>query len=384
MNRSPDHRDSTTPSSASPGATREIELALADLEGLTAPEQPSLRAMHEDRRVLRAALHADSARLSKAQQARVAAAVEEEWSRQLLRSLEPARSEAVAPRWVAGADRAARRGPGSTRAWAAMAAMVAMAGLATWMAIPFAGSGRTRTGGETIAQRADTGSLPAWAVLPERPPVAIARLEPKVEPAQQPTDELALPSRTTETDLALAWAREGMLAIRLRTETPRSDRELLNAWSEQDASAERGNARAAAPRRVEPSRTWEWSGTNASWASAMITPERWPISSMIAGDSAGPIGTPTTPPSGTLALYELRVQLTPRALEQLRREIESRTGARVVFERVPMLASAAPQAEWTVGSDPLWWTRRTESWTPAVRVPVALDFVRFETSTDRR
>lgn len=345
---------------------------LRAIEAEKAPGSPAVEQMRRDRVALRAALAADLASPIPARRAnQFAQAVRDEIDRGLLADLStgtPLEYHPPMPSMLASRNRP--RGPGFTRAdsWRtarvmALAATVALVGGVAWLAMVRPGtSGGTLASGTTQSPR----ELPGWAILPDKLPELPTTTNADVALANTPTlaaDAAAEPSVTRDPATALAWAKRGVLAIRIVTDSPKRDRERLLAISQRQPRAARWALSATAPAGL-----------------AVIPTHPWPIDTRLADSNYA--SAPKQPETASIAAFGLTVRPTVEVLDAACNDLERIIAGAVVFERVDGLAefTEGPQAEPTpdTAMDIIWWKKPASQWSPRLRVPVLVEFGRPE------
>jgi hypothetical protein len=209
---------------------------------------------------------------------------------------------------------------------------------------------------DSIVQSPRNSGLPSWAVLPDRPD-APPRAKPVTEIAASPTPVRVEDVRETrEAAVALAWLREGRLAIRLTTDAPRRDSAKLDGMRA-DAKAESVWALAASDGRE-----------------GAVAARPWPIDTRVA-DSDGS-GVMPARQSARIGAFDLAVRPTAEALANAQESLERATRGGVVFERVDALAAEGVhlEAPTPTAAGVLWWTKPAEQWMRRVRVPLVVEF----------
>lgn len=350
---------------------REMEARLRAIEHERSSADHAIEAMRRDRAALRAALATDLVQPIPARRvAEFSNAVRDEIDRRLLADL--SRGAAIDYQPSIPISTASRSGSHIPGAWwagkakplVALAATIAIVGGVAWLAMFRPGSGGTSIGQVASGAEKATRTLPSWAILPERAPGAaqgpdIASVPFRASPTE--SDVAIEPMTTRDAATALAWARKGVLAVRITTDSPRRDRERLDTFAQRDLRESR----------------WALSASAPSGAS-VIPSNPWPIDTRLA-DSNDSSVLPATPPStASLAMFGLTVRPTVEAIDAARSELEQVLAGAVVFERVEGLAEflEAPQSEPAPDSamDVIWWKKPASQWSPRLRVPVLLEF----------
>lgn len=323
----------------------------------------NVHAMRRDRLALRSALKADlSSPLPSSRAEEFSQAVRDEIDRSLLNDLST--GVAVHDHLPVSMVKPVRRASWASGhdAWRptrifAIAATLALVGGVSWLAMqrPPAFRSPAVTGNSPR-------ELPSWAILPPRsadtPTESVA---PSPDAVETPALARAEPMVTRDPSVALAWAKRGVLAVRIVTDSPRRDRERLDLLAHA-------------------------SGRAAPWAlSASVPPgfttvptHPWPINTALADSSEGALFTQKRPDTATLAAFGLTLRPTSAAIDAARSEIEASLVGTVSFERVEGLAPFAegPQSEPAPDSaaDVIWWKKPVGQWSPRLRVPVLVEF----------
>lgn len=326
----------------------------------------TVAAMRRDRAALRAALAADLGKALPAHRVRqFTQVVRDELDRELLADL--SKGVPVSDRLPISKFAPVRAGRlSSSGSWRvsrvmAMAATLALVGGVAWLAMQ-----RPSTPGKTLGSSASAGprELPEWAVLPPaRPDAVLPPIASGLERTStvQGTDAALEPMFTRDAATALAWAKRGVLAVRITTDSPRRDRERLDNLARASTRTDRWSLSTSAPPGIEA-----------------IPARPWPIETGMAGASEGGFVPSVRPESATLAAFGLMLRPTTEAIESARDALEESLAGAVIFERVDTLAAFAerPQPEPAPDSamDILWWTKPASQWSPRVRVPVLVEF----------
>ncbi|MFO0859856.1 MAG: hypothetical protein U0570_04805 [Phycisphaerales bacterium] len=332
----------------------EIEQTLRAIESV-GDVTPAFEAMRRDREQLRLALKADMASpLSSPIRQKLEQAVRDEIDLRLIARLSDGRPlPTPAPVWSLNV-RNTRRLPWGR--FAAIAATVAVIGSVAWLAMQRPASVRK----SPVAMGAPR-ELPSWAVLPPQvdAPSAnagIARVEPQesLKPASEPL-------QTADVKLAMAWARKGMLVVRVTTDSPGRDQERIGSLAQSDR------------------RTSAWSISSQLPAGLASIPSKpWPIDATLAGGDSLGVASRQHPPTATVGAFELALRPTAESLESLRQYIQENLAGSVTFERVDALGELGQQRETasdpTSAADVTWWKKPVGQWSPRVRVPLVLEF----------
>lgn len=347
-------------------AHNEHERLLDVVERAEAASDPRLRRLQLDRAALRAALVADLAgKIPDRHAARLSIAVAEELERGTLAALTRGRDLSDHPPvWNptlrAHRNRFSLAGLRSSR-FAAGAAMLALgAGLLVFaLQRPMTRQSRLADGGPR--------ELPAWAILPP-PREHVVTPEPTFI-ATIPTPASVVEVRATrDENLALTWAKRGMLAVRIVTDSPTRDRERVEKLIASGESRENWSLAAAAPSAI-----------------AAMSENPWPIDSTLADADAGGFSTTSHPAHATVAKVGLLIRPTAATLAAARDGIERSLVGEVVFERIEAGDDYGGwherEAQPGSASDIIWWRKPATEWSPRLRVPVLLE---FGTPADRR
>jgi len=243
----------------------------------------------------------------------------------------------------------------------AIAATLALVGGVAWLAMQ-----RPTSPTGTLASGANKGprELPSWATLPVRPTNQNDQVISKGPgPLVLPSDAVPAlePTYTRDAATALAWAKRGVLAVRITTDSPLRDRERLDSFAQ------------------HASRTARWTlSTSAPSGIAAVPTRPWPINTGLADSGEVGFAANKHPDTATLASFGLTLRPTTDAIEAARTDLEQSLAGVVIFERVDALASFAerPQTEPTPDSalDILWWKKPASQWSPRLRVPVLVEF----------
>ncbi len=325
--------------------------------------------MRLDRAALRAALKADLAvSVPAARAAQFSQAVRDEIDRGLLADLSKGAlvEDHLPVSKVAPIRRSSHHGwVPRQNSWrltrvTALAATFALVGGVAWLAMqgPVKPSGSLARGTNATPQE-----LPSWAVLPPRTAQADERKRemPGAVAEAGRADGATEPLVTRDAAKALAWAKRGVLAVRITTNSPRRDRERLDALTQAATRASR----------------WTLS-TSAPSGFAAIPARPWPIDVTLADGNDSWPASAKHPDTATLANFGLTIRPTTDAVDAARNTLERSLAGIVVFERVDALAPFAerPQAEPTPDSamDVLWWKKPASQWSPRLRIPVVLEF----------
>lgn len=348
---------------------RQDAMHLASIEGpddVVGAVDVSTRAMREQRAALRAALKADLVRpLSSTLAARFEQSVRDELDRSLLANLATGRPlqdhlpvskvVPVRPGMFTGA-RVAWGEMRSSRGLAA-AAMLAIAAGASWLAMRPAAQSFSLS---PLATKSST-ELPHWAVLPDQPKTVLQDLAtPSVTAEKHEAIAVADVRETRDVNTALEWTRQGVLAIRIVSDSPRRDHERLSGM-------------------VSDARKRSWQLSASTPAGFDVIPSRpWPIDQTLVDADGRSAQTTTTPSTATIAGFDGTLRLDAEALQSLRDELERNLSCRVIFERVDNLRPYANAREAenvpTTAADVVWWTRPASEWNHRVHVPVVLEF----------
>lgn len=208
----------------------------------------------------------------------------------------------------------------------------------------------------TTAQSARDANLPSWAVLPERAAVPPRAAEASQAAAAPMPEAIAAITSTTDAELAVAWLREGRLAVRLTTDAPRRDGAKLTGMLAQ----------------ANPASAWSLRTTDGRDSEVPSKP--WPIDTRMA-DADGRSSL-TRRESARLGAFTLAVRPTAESLVIAKESLERATRGGVVFERIDSLASEGLHFEDAPPSAAglLWWTKPAEHWARRVRVPLVVEF----------
>lgn len=328
----------------------------------------TVAAMRRDRAALRAALAADLGKALPAHRAQqFTHVVRDELDRELLADL--SRGVPVSdhlPISKVAPVRARRSSSLASGSWRvsrvmAMAATLVLVGGVAWLAMQ-----RPSSPGKTLGSNASSGprELPEWAVLPPaRPDAALPTIASGLDQKNtaQGTDTALEPTFTRDAATALAWAKRGVLAVRITTDSPRRDRERLDSFAKASTRADRWSLSTSVPPGI-----------------GEIPARPWPIETGMAGVTESGFASNAHPESATLAAFGLTLRPTTEAIESARVALEESLAGMVVFERVDTLVEFAerPQPEPAPDSavDILWWTKPASQWSPRVRVPVLFEF----------
>lgn len=340
------------------------------VSGTASGSGDGIQAMRQDRAALRSALKADlETPLPAQRQAQFAQLVRDEIDRGLLADLstgaplqnhlpislvKPVRRTSHHA-WSSPVD--SKR---LTRFFAVAATLSLFAGVA-WLAMQRPAPSR---GPLVSGSSGGPRELPSWATLPAHPARAIDPATPALAARfDEPSDSTSMlePTFTRDSATALAWAKRGVLAVRITTDSPRRDRERLDNFAQAS------------------SRTDRWSLSTSPPPSIGAIPARpWPIETGMAGISESGFTANARPDSATLAAFGLMLRPTTDAIESARAALEDSLAGTVIFERVDTLAAFAerPQPEPAPDSaiDILWWTKPASEWSPRIRVPVLVEF----------
>lgn len=316
-----------------------------------------VEAMRADRAALLAGLRGDfTVPLPAHRAAQFAQVVRDEIDRSLLSDL-----SAGAPLVYQPPDLLPRSGAWKITRIAAIAATVALVGGIAWLALLRPGAQRQTIASGTNSPGPLPRELPSWAILPEQVPEAhapkIATEPPRVARSNPNTPQEI--SSTRDAGIALAWAKRGILAVRITTDSPGRDLERLETFAQRHSREAR----------------WLLS-TSAPAGLASIPAHPWPIDMRLADSRDSSM--PARPEIATIAGFGLTVRPTTDALEAVRDDLERTLAGAVVFERVDGLAAFAhgPVAEPAPESamDVLWWKKPASQWSPRLRLPVLLEF----------
>ncbi|MBL8875963.1 MAG: hypothetical protein JNM86_09235 [Phycisphaerae bacterium] len=347
-------------------AHNDHERLLDVVERAEAASDPRLRRLQLDRAALRAALATDLAEKVPARHAaRLNAAVGEELERGALAALTLGRDlNDRPPVWnptlPARGNRFSLAGLRSSKFVAAAAMLVLGAGLLVFaLQRPMTRQTRLASGGPR--------ELPEWAILPP-PKEQVAAPEPIVL-AAIPTPASVVEVRLTrDENLALAWAKRGMLAVRIVTDSPTRDRERVEKLIASGASREHWTLAAAAPSAI-----------------AAVSENAWPINTTIADADAGGYSRSSHPAKATVGTCGLLIRPTAATLAAARDGIERSLAGEVVFERIDTGTGFGDwqerEPEPASAADVVWWRKPAAEWSPRLRVPVLLE---FGTPADRR
>ncbi|MBX3387872.1 MAG: hypothetical protein KF691_00305 [Phycisphaeraceae bacterium] len=342
-------------------SSEEVARMLRAIEVESEAVGAEVEAMRRDREELRAALRQDFATpLPARRAAQLSQIVRDEIDRSLLSDL-----SAGAPLVYHPPDllrRSPRFGSWRFTRIAAVAATVALVGGIAWLALQRPAVPRQTIVSGTNASGSSPRELPSWAILPERAPNAETpkpALEPRRVARANPEETTQESHSTRDPAIALAWAKRGVLAIRITTDSPGRDLERLEIFAQRH------------------SRDSHWLlSTSAPSGLASIPAHPWPIDMRLADsrDSAMAV----RPESATIAGFGLTVRPTTDSLESVRDDLERTLAGAVVFERVDALAAFAqgPIAEPAPESaaDVIWWKKPASQWSPRLRLPVLLEF----------
>lgn len=348
---------------------RQDAMHLASIEGpndAVGAVDASTRAMREQRAALRAALKADFARpLSSTLTARFEQSVRDELDCSLLANLATGRPledhlpvstvVPVRPGMFAGARRVWEELRFS-RSLAAAAMLVIAAG-ASWLAMRPA----TQSSSPSPLATKSSTELPQWAVLPNQPK-AVQQDLAKPSAAAEKYEAIAVADvrETRDINTALEWTRQGVLAIRIVSDSPRRDRERLSGI-------------------VSDARKRSWQLSASTPVGFDVIPSRpWPIDQTLVDADGRSAQTSTTPLTATVAGFDGTLRPDAEALQSLRDELERNLSCTVIFERVDNLRSYANARETknvpTTAADVVWWTKPASEWNHRVHVPVVLEF----------
>lgn len=320
-------------------------------------------AMRRDREALRNALQQDfAAPLPARRAAQMAQVVRDEIDRALLSDLSAGAPLAYQPPDLL--QRTPRFSSWNAARVGALAATIALVGGIAWLAFQRPSQPRRVLASAQNSPGTSQRELPSWAILPEQTPATRA---PQIATAPQgaarntPGDEVHEPQSSRDASIALAWAKRGVLAIRITTDSPGRDIERLGTFAQ----------------RRSREANWLLS-TSAPSGLASIPPHPWPIDMRLADSRESSGSASRTPETATVAGFGVTVRPTADALESLRDELERTLAGAVVFERVEGLAPHAegPVAEPAPESamDVIWWKKPAAQWSPRLRLPVLLEF----------
>lgn len=354
---------------AGESSDRQDAMHLASIEGpdgAVGAVDASTRAMREQRAALRAALKADFARpLSSTLTARFEQSVRDELDCSLLANLATGRPledhlpvstvVPVRPGMFAGARRVWEELRFS-RSLAAAAMLVIAAG-ASWLAMRPA----TQSSSPSPLATKSSTELPQWAVLPNQPK-AVQQDLAKPSAAAEKYEAIAVADvrETRDINTALEWTRQGVLAIRIVSDSPRRDHERLSGM-------------------VSDARKRSWQLSASTPAGFDVIPSRpWPIDQTLVDADGRSAHTTATPSTATIAGFDGTLRPDVEALQSLRDELERNLSCTVIFERVDDLVPYANARETknvpTTAADVVWWTKPASEWNHRVHVPVVLEF----------
>jgi hypothetical protein len=350
----------------------EIERLLRAVESDGSVEVEAVAAMGRDRAALRSALRVDLASpLPAHRAAQFSQAVRDEIDRGLLADL--SRGVPLQDHLPVSMAKPTRRT--SREAWAsgagswrvsralAVAATLSLVAVVAWLAML-----RPSSPGGTLASSTPNGpggprELPSWATLPPlMPNTNLPAIASGQGPTSTPGADAALePTFTRDAATALAWAKRGVLAVRITTDSPRRDRERLDTFAQISSSAAR------------------WTLSTSTPSGIVAVPVRpWPINTGLADSRDSGFAANAQPETAALASFGLSLRPTTDALESARADLEGSLAGTVIFERVDALAAFAerPQPEPAPDSaaDVLWWRKPVSQWSPRLRVPVLVEF----------
>jgi len=358
--------------SSHPHDDREIERLLRAVEADSIVEGEAVAAMRLDRAALRSALKVDLASpLPTHRAAQFSQAVRDEIDRGLLADLTRGAplQDHLPVSMVKPVRRSSREawasGAGSwrvSRALAIAATLSLVAGVA-WLAMLRPSSPGGTLASSTTKQPGGPRELPSWATLPPfTPNTNLPAIATGQSPTNTPGADAALePTFTRDAATALAWAKRGVLAVRITTDSPRRDRERLDTFAQVSSSAARWTLSTSTPSGI-----------------AAVPVRPWPINTGLADSRDSGFAANAQPETAALASFGLSLRPTTEALESARADLEGSLAGTVVFERVDALAAFAerPQPEPAPDSaaDVLWWRKPVSQWSPRLRVPVLVEF----------
>ncbi|MBY0112572.1 MAG: hypothetical protein K2Y21_07105 [Phycisphaerales bacterium] len=336
------------------------------------PALGSLGAMQRDRAALRSAMSSEMARPLSAAHASAIHTAREAAIREAMeldRAALAALSDGVALATEPGVRRVLPSRPGTlatigpwllSRKTLAAAASVAIVAGVFYLATMTPSRNAPLIAGKSVRE----AGVPSWAVLPDRPPIASKpRTIDEAKPVEPPVVEAAI-RETRDPAVALAWLREGRLALRLTTDAPRRDTERLEAMlaSMQPAAQGKRGARGA------------WSLARADGREAAVPTKPWPIDSRMADQDGG--GSTTSRETSRVGGYDLAVRPTLDSITDVRDGLERATRGRVIFEKVDALAADGVVLEISepTAGQVLWWTRPMDQWARRVRLPLVVEF----------